>query len=182
MVNDTYDPGLGEALGFGADDLALNDDGRLSATQEAMVVRQLRRSRRWTIVAAVVVLGTVGALTAVALVAAGDNRSGGMVAAFAGVCGVTVAAFALSVLVGHRRSRDLRRRTISTANGPVSTRVVRMHSNTGGLDRFELDIGSTRILLSTRRQLDAFTDGEPYTVHHLRAPGTAIVLSARKLR
>ena len=58
-----------------------------------------------------------------------------------------------------------------------------MRESQGGttLERYELTVGeSPRILLPTRKQLDAFDAGSHYVLHYLRAPGTPLVLSARR--
>ncbi len=176
MEQGNIDAALAASFDFTAEELELNRRGELSERQEQMISAQQRRSGVFTIVAGAAITASVAVIGAILLLSA--DASGAAVAAFGAVLAIVVLLFATSVLVGRRKSTDLRERRITSVTGLARTRHKRTVSQYGGVDLYKLKIARTKFALANKAQFGAFSDGARYSVHFIKAPGAPLILSA----
>lgn len=169
---------LEDAFGFDEEALTLNRRGQLSDEQRALLATVGGSSKIWTWIAAVAILGSIGVLAAIVL-SQTDGQSEPVIAVGV-VAGIAVALFVAAVVRGWWAKRDFRAQRVTTVEGPIRRKVKRNHD--GLIERYILRVGRTKLLLSSRDQLESFNDDGHYVVHMIRYPGTPIILSAARVR
>ncbi|MBK9178000.1 MAG: hypothetical protein IPM45_00270 [Acidimicrobiales bacterium] len=170
-----FDPDLGTAFGFDADDLAANIAGRLSPDQEQLAARTVevygrQRRRSW------VLLAVVFAVAVVALVVGIAVSPGGGVAT-AAVAGVALAWIASIVLYFMRRGR----RTIDAYRSPrlrVAHGVLALSPTMS--DSWVAELGDVTLPLDGIRAL-ALEHDATYRAYYIDSPDGGITLSIERL-
>lgn len=159
------------ALGYGADDLAENRAGRLSAAQRERLQRSARRA---LLIGALIVIG-IG-LAATVLLYLG-RVSDSTILNIVGIA-LTVVNAVIVVVIAQNRGRitaDLRAGTVSALTGTL-TRTVRVQSR---LVIYLLKVENQEIQVS-RVVFAAFTDGGRYRLY--RTPASKTLVGAEALR
>ncbi len=170
-----FDPDLGTAFGFDAEDLSANIAGRLSPHQQQLAAgtvelhtRQRRRS--------VVLLAVVLAVAVVALVVGIAVSAGGGVGA-AAVAGVLLAWIASIVLFFMRRGR----RSIDAYRSPplrVAHGVLDLSPTMS--DSWVADLGGVKLPLDGIRAL-ALEHDATYRAYYIDSPDGGVALSIERL-
>jgi hypothetical protein len=175
-----FDPRLGDAFSFDADDLAANREGRLSSSQELILGNAAaiaRRGEPWrrAMVAAALLFAAVAAGIAIAQTP-GSGVGSGVVAGviLAGVGGGMVVA------LGKARSRRamLEERTLHTTRAALKLKPTGMGA-TGGGSTWRAQIGQVTFLVDARK-LEALHEGERYRIHFLRRGAETMPLSLER--
>lgn len=163
---------LSSAVGFTADELALNRAGRLSDRQRDTLATVRRSGRTGSVVMAGFLLAFIVVIAVVVLPKLNDHRRGSsqvpIVPIVAAVLGLVVVVFALSALRLRRRLNRLTAGSVLRAEGPAHTRVHRLGGNVpdvgtapiyGGGVRYELTIGAATFFVAGPAVLEAFSGG-----------------------
>lgn len=176
-------PSLADAFRFDEADLEHNRQGELTEAQTALLADVARRRGCARGAATAVILATLGLLWMVLLIAGGLSGEGsGPLVALLVVTAVVLLLGGGALLVGHRRSRDLRSGTVSTAEGPVATESVTMREQGSKVgDQYRVELGGVRLLVGTEAQMEAFEEGATYRVFYIADPPAHHVLSAERL-
>ena len=171
-----FDPALGRAFNFSADELEANRDGRLSSDQELMWRNTVRvwghGTRRGALMLGFGVLGA-----AVAAVAVG-SRTPGTSAGSSIVVVVVILGFIL--LLGGFFVRRGRRATQALARAELRDAVGEFSWTSDLNARWWGRIGEARFGID-RLQEEALETGATYRVHYLPSDGAAWVLSIERI-
>jgi hypothetical protein len=166
MTTETTD--LMDALGFNADDLAVNRRGMLSEGQQL----RLRRGRRRALLTGIAAIVVVGILATVLLFIGQQN--GSSILRLTGLAITVCNAGLMGVVIQNRlrADNDLKNGTVNPLRGVIqhTIRVSRGH-----VVGYVLTIADERIVVS-KTVFGAFKEGAAYCLY--RTPTTRTILSA----
>jgi hypothetical protein len=170
-----FDPALGQAFNFTADELEINRAGRLSDDQEAIrrnsvTVGRRQGGRGARLLFGALVLAGVAAVVMESLTP-GDGRAGLLLA---GVMLVLIGLLgAVFIRRGSRGVEDIAAADLRTATGSFSW-------ESDMLGRWWGIVGEARFAID-RYQESRLATGAEYTVHYLATGDTAWVMSLERL-
>jgi hypothetical protein len=167
----TTENNLMAVLGYGADDLAENRAGRLSAAQR----ERLSRSARRALLIGVLIVVAIGLAAALFIYLGSVN--GSVILNIVGLA-LTVINAVIVVVIAQNRGRtgaDLRAGTVTALTGRL-TRTVRVQNR---LVTYVLKVNDEEVQVS-RALFAAFSDGGRYRLY--RTPASKTLVGAEVLR
>lgn len=194
-MTDTDPARVPAAVGFSPDELALNQEGKLSDRQRAALARSRHGGRVGILIMIVLVLVFVVVIAIVVLPKINKPQHGSsqvpIVPIVAGTLAFVVLVIGLSLLRLRRRLNRLASGAVLRVDGPARTREHHLGGNVsdagpiyGGGVRYELTIGPTTFFVAGPRVLEAFDSGAIYRAYYAAGGGHNVynwLLSAEQI-
>ena len=175
--------GLETTLGFTGDELALNQQGRVSERQQAMLGKANKTVNVFSRLMIVVVIVFV---VIAAVVAASSSSSSETAPYIVGAVALVVVVMTFSIRRTLGASARLVKANVQHAEGPARHRVVKFGESVdnpgmGGGVRFDIQVGEQRLTCPSQAAMESFTEGALYRVHYIREASLHVLLSAEPL-
>lgn len=171
---------LAQAFEFTPTELEINRRGVLAPGQQKLLA-ETRRLRGCGRRAAIFALGGTVLVFAGVILFAAPRPS--LPYALLGLA-LFVGVFGAALLLGERRSRDVRTGQVSLAEGRaagLATREIKSKSGRVIGTAYFVEMGRTRFRLATPAQFDAFQPGRCYRIFYIKDPPLHLILSAEAL-
>ena len=170
-------------LGFTAEELALNQQGKVSDRQQSLLGRANKMAN---VFSRVMILIVVGFIVVGGGIAATSSTSSETAPYIAGALAVVALVMFLSIRRTLSASARLVTANVRHVEGPARHRVVKFGESvdnpgmTGGV-RFDIQVGDQRLTCPTQGAMESFTEGALYRVHYIREASLHLLLSAEPL-
>ena len=164
-----------QAFDFNADDLAANQQGKLTTRQQQMIIEQVRQARTRSFIAVLAFLGSVLLFVGIAIFAKQGPIPEQAFPYLAGTAFLFFAIVSLFIFIGLRRLHDLRAEKITAIKGPIHLTTKRIKN--GRWIVYYAQIGDIRFQLSSERQFTTLAEGNIYQIYFIHYPPTHLILS-----
>ncbi|HVU10550.1 MAG TPA: hypothetical protein VHD90_04700 [Phototrophicaceae bacterium] len=168
-----------QRVGFTADDLRANQQGKLAERQREIARHKYRASVSNGIRGLLIFWLAFVVLLVVIQLSAGTQPQDkqAFVYVFVGITLILFLIAGISLLQG----RDLRAGRVFSVEGVAQTRVVQYRSRYGSSTGYELLVGGLKFRLDSREELAGFENGLHYRVYYIRYAPLHVLLSAEAL-